>query len=574
MKKKILFSLSLLSSVYAQDLKTTLNEVINTNPVILERLKNYNATREDIVSAKADFYPQLNLSLGVGIEKTDKSNLAAGAPDTHNSYSVYQNSLTYTQNLFNGFSTSYQVKGQEYKTLSAAYSYIEKVNDRSFELVNQYIEVMKNKALLSNAQENIDIDQEIFERVQKLYNSGLTTLSEVNKIESSLALAKSNYVVQENTLLNKQFQLARILGRNLNATDMIKPSLNVQIPSSREKTAAFAIRHNPSILVSRYNIKLAKATHKEKKSAYYPKIDVTVSQSMNKNLSAIKGNDDAFKAMVFLSYNLFNGYSDKAAIQKSVSLLHQEVESKNNIQRQIIEGLNLAYVANEKLQEQLIHLIEYRKYSKKTLTLYQKEYDLGRRSLLDLLSSQNDFIRSKAQIITTQYSILFAKYRILDAMGILVDTVLGEDNGAYSNVGLVDSKTALVKDSLPLNYDKDKDLIPNDSDLCANSLVQTLKDDYGCQFKDDTVFQIERYRGFLFQDEKFSSQTKLKNLLTQLKPYGFNKIKFTLIGRTKELQTIKDLLIDAEIDTKNIFFIENSENDKNNSVAIIVKKLK
>jgi len=53
-----------------------------------------------------------------------------------------------------------------------------------------------------------------------------------------------------------------------------------------------------------------------------------------------------------------------------------------------------------------------------------------------LLSSQNDFIRSKAQIITTKYDILYAKYKILNAMGILVTTLLNDNNRIYQNVAL------------------------------------------------------------------------------------------------------------------------------------------
>ena len=63
---------------------------------------------------------------------------------------------------------------------------------------------------------------------------------------------------------------------------------------------------------------------------------------------------------------------------------------------------------------------KYEKFSNKTLELYSREYDLGRRSLLDLLSAQNDLIGANSQIINANYNILFAKYRILDAMGILV----------------------------------------------------------------------------------------------------------------------------------------------------------
>ena len=436
MNKGILLSIVLAVTINAQDLKTTVEEVLSTNPIILERLKNYNATRKDITSAQSDYYPKLDLNLGVGLENTKKSNQANSAPDTSDNYTVYQNSLKYTQNLFNGFDTTYKVQGQEYRTVSAAYSYIEKVNDRSFALVDAYLQVIKNQELLKTAQENVDIDQEILDKVQKLYNAGLTTLSEVNKIESSLALAKSNLVVQENTILDVSFNLENILGRHLNPDEMSRPKLDVTLPENSKEAVAFSVKNNPSILVSDYNIRLAKATRKEKKSAYYPKIDIEISESMNKNLSAIEGNNDKFRAMAFLSYNFFNGFADKTAIEKSVILVHQEQETRNNLKRQVTQGLNLSWAANTKLQEQLIHLKDYKKYSLKTLTLYSKEYDLGRRSLLDLLSAQNDFIRSKAQIITTEYSLLFSKYRILDAMGRLVDTVLGDKNIAYNNVNL------------------------------------------------------------------------------------------------------------------------------------------
>ncbi|WP_321778717.1 TolC family protein [Sulfurimonas sp.] len=130
MKLKLLLSTLLICSLNAQDLKTTINEVLSTNPIILERLKNYNSTKEDITSAKSGYYPKLELSLGGGIEKNEKKDVNAittlrdknNNPVDSLSLSVYQNSLTYTQNLFKGFETSYQVKAQEQRTLSAAYS--------------------------------------------------------------------------------------------------------------------------------------------------------------------------------------------------------------------------------------------------------------------------------------------------------------------------------------------------------------------------------------------------------------------------------------------------------------------
>ncbi|MCD4667548.1 MAG: TolC family outer membrane protein [Sulfurimonas sp.] len=600
MKKQLLFAVLVATILNAQNLPSTIQEVLSTNPIILEKLKNYNSTKEDITSAKAGYYPKLDLSLGVGYERTDKDNRPA-APDESFDFNVYQNSLTYTQNIFNGFETTYRVEQQKNRTIAASYSYVEKVNDVSFEMVNTYIQVMKNEELLQTAKENIDINEEIFIKVQKLYDSGLTTLSEVNKIESSLSLAKSNYIVQENTLLDVIYNMQRVLGRYLDPAQMSKPIFNTTFPSSLEEATQYAMQNNPSLLISKYNIKLAQATYKEKKSPYYPKFDIEISQSMNKNLSASQGEEDRFRAMAYLKYNIFNGFSDSAALQKSISTIHQEIQTKNNLRRQVIEGMNLSWVANEKLTAQLKHLKDYKGFALKTLKLYSKEYDLGRRSLLDLLSAQNDFIGSKSQIINTEYSLLFAKYRILDSMGTLVKNIMGETDIIYSNVGL-DNTTPKNNDSLPVQLDSDNDLIVDDKDICSNSLSTDIKGIYGCKSTLKNISQIERYNGFLFSNTELTDKGKSRfnNLIKQIKPYGFENMKFDIFGNVysqemdkksilqlsaQRAKIIKDMLMKAgakessitiytQADEAPIYTIENAQGQElNNRADIAVKKL-
>jgi len=430
MLKNIIIISFLITVTFAETLRESLKEVLQTNPLIQERLKNYQATKQDIISAESGYYPKLDLKLGVGQEKIERVL-------RNTDYSVYKTSLNYTHNIFNGFGTTSLVQGQEYRTVAAAYSYVEKVNATSMDLVNTYLELIKNQELLGTAKENVQIDQEIFSNVKKIYNSGLTTLSEVKKIESSLALAKSNLVVQENNLLNASYNLQKVLGHELKSDALHKPSLDATLlPATQKNALAFALKHNPSLLANEYNIKVAKATNKEKKANYYPKIDLQLSQAYNNNISQIKGKDDEFRAMAYLSYNLFNGFNDKAAVEKSYTQVAQQFENKRNTKREIIQSLNLSWSAQKKLREQLVHLKEYKKFSNKTLVLYSKEYDLGRRSLLDLLSAQNDFIRSKSQIITTEYSILYAQYKILNAMGALVTTIMHNDKIVYSSVNL------------------------------------------------------------------------------------------------------------------------------------------
>ncbi len=481
------FSITLLGS----SLKDNIVEVLNTNPIVQERLKNFRATQQDLNIAESEYYPQLDLKASGGW--TDAGELkdtpiANESKYDHNvkdeAYTSYQTSLTLTQNIFDGFGTMHKVDYQEARILAAAYNYVEKSNDMAFKMVSSYTNVLKAHALILTAIENVQINETIYKKVQDLFDSGLTTDSEVKKIQSALSLARSNLTVEKNNAKEAEYTYRRILGRMPVFSEMEKPKLDVKMPQSIEKAAMYAIENNPSLLVGRYDIKSAQALWKQQKKDYYPKVDVELAQNFNdvNHRNSFDSPDDRFTAKVILNYNLFRGGSDKANIQKHLSKIAQEVEIRRDLKRQVIEGLDLSWSAYEMVFKQLVDLREYSKFSEETLSLYEEEYDLGRRSLLDLLSAQNDVINSRSQIISAEYDQLFAKYRILDAMGLLVIATVGDTKEYTSKVNLYDGDDAIeILDTVPISLDVDNDKIPDNLDLCDNSLLENNIMPYGCK---------------------------------------------------------------------------------------------
>ena len=122
------------------------------------------------------------------------------------------------------------------------------------------------------------------------------------------------------------------------------------------------------------------------------------------------------------------------------------------------------------LGKQLTELYKYYEYSEEALSSYQSEYEMGRRTLLDLLSAQNDLISSKAQIINAQMDRLFAQYRILDAMGMLVSSVL-DDKDYAKIIKTTTNPLDLAKDEIPVLLDVDNDKVVDHLDICDNSVV-------------------------------------------------------------------------------------------------------
>jgi len=494
MSKKYLSLISLATFVFSTSafsitLKDSIIESLDTNPVVTERLRNFRATQQDLNIAESEYYPSIDIRTVIG--RTDAGKRKDYGDDNKyknnvidETYNNYESSLTLTQNLFDGFGTVHKIDFEEARILAAAYNYVEKSNDIAFRMTSAYINVMRGYELLQTARENVQINETIFKKVQALLDSGLTTDSEVKKIQSALSLARSNYTVQVNNTRDSEYNFKRVLGRLPNVKNMIKPEMNIAMPVSIERAAMYAIEHNPSLIVSNYNIKGAQSLMKQRKKDYFPKIDLEISQFYNDSSqrNSFDPPDDRFRARLVLTYNIFHGGADRATIQKQISKVNQEVAIKRDLKRQVIEGLDLSWSAYEMIQKQLVDLRDYSKFSEETLKLYQDEYDLGRRSLLDLLSAQNDVINSRSQIITSEYELLFAKYRILDAMGLLVTSIVGDTKDYTSKVNLhANSNISDILDTVPVKLDVDEDNIADNIDLCDNSLEGNNILPYGCK---------------------------------------------------------------------------------------------
>ncbi len=477
-------------NAFALTLQESVVEALQTNPVVQERLKNFHETQQDLEIVKSEWLPSLDYRGTIGIansghfkdgNKDKKWNHDISGADKGN-YASYSNSLKLTQNIFNGFSTTHKMNYQEARIMAAAHHYVENANDIAFQMVGAYIDLIRSYKLLQIAKENVAINKKIYEDVQSLYEQGLTNKSEMTKINASLSLANSNLTVNQNNTIDKEARFKRLFGRSVNVGTLEMPRLDFAMPESKERATQIAITNNPSLIVSNFNIKGAQELYKQKQSKFYPIIDLEFEQLYNDytNQNKWDSQDDRQRAYVVLNWNLFNGLADVADVQKSKSTINREVEILRDLKRQTIEGLELSWNAYEMIGKQLKDLETYYENSEETLESYQSEYEMGRRTLLDLLSAQNDLVSSKTQIVNAQMDKLYSQYRILDAMGMMVSSIV-EDKDYNKLINPTINPLVVVEDELPVNYDVDGDGIVDSLDICDNSVLG--QDDitpYGC----------------------------------------------------------------------------------------------
>lgn len=59
-----------------------------------------------------------------------------------------------------------------------------------------------------------------------------------------------------------------------------------------------------------------------------------------------------------------------------------------------------------------------------TVIAYEKQYRIGKRTLLDLLNTENELFEARKDYLDAHYSEQYAKYRVMNATGSLLNALL------------------------------------------------------------------------------------------------------------------------------------------------------
>ncbi|HIC43234.1 MAG TPA: hypothetical protein EYO73_02760, partial [Sulfurimonas sp.] len=326
---------------------------------------------------------------------------------------------------------------------------------------------------------------------------------------------------------------------------------------------AFCFENNPSLRISHYELIAAQEDYKLKKAKYYPNIDAEIRQAFNSNLNGIQGDEDDFRAMVVLSYNLFNGGADSADIEKRQTIVNKEMARRADLKRQIKEDFSFLWNVIEELQNQAKHLQAYKKHSVKTLMLNTDEYEMGKRSLLDLLASQNDLISAKRQIVSAKYNLLLKKYELLNTMSIMVPSITNEEVQLYARVKLneIDKKTLHMDKGFSHNYTQ------KHQEVCQGNLSQTILKLYGCEEENN---HIRRFSEFVYECKSGTfidtSLQRLNNIIKNLKEEDLNHKSITIISHS---DTSKSKEEDLSLTQKQNQWVKQYLQDKGLNTVLI-----
>jgi len=270
--------------------------------------------------------------------------------------------------------------------------------------------------LLKLAEENLAIHTKTNDQIVLRSQQGVGKRADIEQSTGRVSLAEANVHSEQGNLNDAKTTFLRIVGALPAKLDLPgHPDKN--LPTSIDAAIEKAVANHPILKSANADVQSANSQHETAKAAYMPRLDFEAAASHNDDINGIPGKNEDITAMLRMKYNLFNGGKDVARRRETAHLVAQSKDIRDNTYRQVVESMRLSWVAHETIKSQLDFFKQHKEASAKALEAYQLQFNIGQRTLLDLLDSANEMFVANTAYVNAEFDELYAAHRILASLG-------------------------------------------------------------------------------------------------------------------------------------------------------------
>jgi adhesin transport system outer membrane protein len=428
----VALTLGLGGLAHGQTLKDAVETTVRSNPDVMFEANQRLANEEALKGARGGFLPKVDMFAGYGSEWSrnastnalsnctaltcSSSNLQyAGNDGIRLNRQEFQTTLT--QMLFDGFGVLSEVNRQGARVESAAYKTMGVSDAMGLKAIESYLNVLRTRELTKLTKENLDTHLRIMDQIRIRSGGGIGRKSDLEQVEARVGLARANLTAAEANQRDAEINYMRVVGAKPVA--LVKPEspASSALPGSDDDAVRVALENHPILKSARADVKAAEYQQQAAKSFMSPRFDAEFGIGNNQNLDGQPGTNDEKFAMIRMRWNLFRGGSDYARINETGYFKVQSQDVMNRTARQVEESTRLSWNTMISSQARLPSLREHAVKSFETRDSYAQQFNLGQRTLLDLLDSENEAFTAQSNYITAQYLESFSRYRLLGDTG-------------------------------------------------------------------------------------------------------------------------------------------------------------
>ena len=389
------------------------SKAIENNPEVQEAWHAFKSSIYGVDAARSGYLPSVDVSASAGYERRNY-----GVEEEYNRNTA---ELSVTQMLYDGFRTSNTVDRFKRIQLIRYFELITQTEQTALEASIALLDVQKFKELVQLAEANLQEHESVYQQIEQSVSAGVARAADLEQISGRLSLAQSNVLTEYANLHDVSARYLRVVGE-LPLQEVKQADLNEDnIPISVNQALSIAYKNSPTFYASLYNIEAQKANAEAQKAAFHPNVDLSARYG-SQDRDELGQNETRTEARVGIdiSYNLYNGGLDSANLEQAYQDINIAKYQRDQACIDIRQSLQIAYHNVTILEQKLPALDQHRASSTKVKIAYKDQFDIGQRTLLDVLDAENESFQSTRSYIVALYDRQSAILTMLKEMGKLL----------------------------------------------------------------------------------------------------------------------------------------------------------
>ena len=414
---------AMVSTGWAQttDLKSAIAAALDSHPEINQAIENKQAIEFEREQAQGLYLPRVSVEGSAGVRRLENATRRALNLDNETLWPL-EASVRAEETLWDSGYRSAEKRRQAARTDGAALRVGERSQFVALNVTRQYLDYMLQQRVVAAAEDNIAFHRKLLGDLGEGVTKGSISIADQQQAEERLQAALVRKSEAEQDMTNAAIQFRTLTGLSIDQVTM-PDAVTSALPPTLDEAIAAARTHNPLVREAEADIQAAHAVVDEAKSELGPTVSVEGTGRVGQDVDGFRGSTNDIQGRVVLRWQLYNGGINRAKVQEMTRRASEARFRLSQRLREAEEDVRTAWNRWDTERKRVTDLSRQGTVSDGLLVSYREQFNVGRRSLLDVLDSQNTRFNTQVRTETARFSEMFAQYQILAATNTLLDTL-------------------------------------------------------------------------------------------------------------------------------------------------------
>lgn len=408
----------LASPAFGVELRDAVQSALNTNPQIRQAVANRAATEEERIQGQGLYYPRVSVEGSAGVRDLRNPTRRRLGIAGNTLYPV-EGDLIVDQLVYDSGGREAEIRRQAARTDAAAARVQERSEYVALNVARSYIDYLLQQRLVAITQDNVTFHERLAGDLREGVAKGSISIADQQQAEERLQSARAKVTQAREDLDAAAITFQTLTGMPIDTVSM-PPDLSQCMPTSLQEAEAAARQENPRVREAMADLATAREETRAARAAIGPRFNLEGRARAGHDIDGFEGRTTDLQALGVLRWTLFNGGAKEANVreqQRRADEVHGRLFERTRAAEEDVRS------AWSRLQNQTALASELEtqgRISDDLLLSYREQFNIGRRSLLDVLDAQNTRYNVQQQTETARLAKLYAQYRVLAAENRLI----------------------------------------------------------------------------------------------------------------------------------------------------------